>query len=254
MPGLWPSPSKAPLDAPALTPSELQGRWLDEWTFPPIRKRRDDEPVFAALDAGQLQDFHGGLAFDPAILLCHVIARCVDTGTRAALPAVSPDDLRDLLEDSRDGLVASGDVHAYLRVLLFLHDLRDQVTDPEWRAEVDRVLVQGNTRPTLRLLLAAVGRGDAAPADVLFALRGMAELEPTWLADALAETPDEEGRVAVADAVVDLADLVLGAHGGGAEFGEPAGLGRGAGHGLVDAARPLRAGSAHTPAAVRSTA
>ena len=128
----------------------------------------------------------------------------MDTGTRAALPAVSPDDLRDLLEDSRDGLVASGDVHAYLRVLLFLHDLRDQVTDPEWRAEVDRVLVQGNTRPTLRLLLAAVGRGDAAPADVLFALRGMAELEPTWLAEALAETPDEEGRVAVADAVVDL--------------------------------------------------
>jgi hypothetical protein len=70
-------PVPAPLDAPARTPSELQGRWLDEWSFPPIRKRRDDEPIFATLDAGQIQEFHGGLAFDPAVLLCHVIARCV---------------------------------------------------------------------------------------------------------------------------------------------------------------------------------
>jgi len=194
----------APFEAPEETPSELHGRWLDEWSFPPNRARADEEPRFAEIGAKQMQGFHTGLAFDPAILLCHVIARCVDTGVRAFLPAVSPDDLRDLLEDSRDGLVAAGDVHAYLRVLRFLHDLRGHVRDEEWRAEIDRVLVEGNTRPTLRLLLASVGRGDAAPADVLFALRGMAELEPAWLAEALAETPDEEGRVAVADAALEL--------------------------------------------------
>ncbi len=197
--------SPPPLEVPREPPRELHGVWLDEWGHPPRPRGRRSEPVYRALDSDDLQRFHRTLAFDPALLLCHVIARCVDAGTRATLPALATEDLRVLLEDTRDGLVAAGDVHAYLRVLRFLHDLRPTVDDQEWAAEIDRVLIAGNTHPTLRLLLASVGRGDAAPADLLFALRPMAaSIEISWLADALAETPGEEGRVAVADAVIEL--------------------------------------------------
>ncbi len=195
----------APFETPDQTTREFLGRWVDEWSFPPRPRGVHGEPSYAALPRDALSAFHASMAFDPGILLCHAVARCVDAGTRAALPAVDAEDLRRLLTDTRDGLMAAGEVQAYLRVLRFLFGLRRSVRDEEWRDELDRVLVEGDTRPTLRLLLASVGRGDATPADVLFVLRRMAPgIELAWLAEALAETADEEGRVAVADAIVEL--------------------------------------------------
>lgn len=194
-----------PFQVPEQTTREFHGRWIDEWSFPPRPRGHQWGPTYAALPDAALGTFHRSMAFDPAILLCHAVARCVDAGTRAALPAVDTDDLRRLLEDTRDGLMAAGEVQAYLRVLRFLFDLRRSVRDVDWRAELDRALIEGDIQPTLRLLLASVGRGDATPADVLFALRRMAPaIDTAWLAGALAEAADEEGRVAVADAVVEL--------------------------------------------------
>ena len=191
-------------DQPDEAPKELFGRWVDEWSFPPLPARRRSPPTFKKLDPNELRTFHTGLAFDPSVALCHVVARCIDTGLNGLIPGLAPEELRTLVEDARDAMLVSGDAHSFLRVLRFLQDHRRRIPKGEWRDVLDHLVEGGDQHGPVGMLLATVARGDARAADVLFALRPLQGIPAAWLVEALGDAPDEPSRVAVADTVVEL--------------------------------------------------
>ena len=183
---------------------ELKGKWLDEW-YPTEATADDTAPTYAPITDGQRQPFRAGYAFDPGAVLTHVIVRCLDAGHSGMAVAPQPQELYDLLEDARYAHLVAGELKPYHRVVKVLQDHVQELPDDDpWRESFAHYLDEGGGRATIRLLLGAVGRRSASPERILPLLRAIHNIEDEWLADALEDAADEEGRTLVATLVIQL--------------------------------------------------
>jgi hypothetical protein len=182
----------------------LRGQWFDEWE-PMDGPPAQEDPVYREIPEPQLKPFQGGFAFDPGAVLGHVVVRCLDAGRSGIDAAPIPSELRELLEEARYAHLVAGEVKPYRRVVKVLQNRLSELPagDP-WREALEGFLREGGGRSTVRLLLGSVGRKAAEPRRVLTLLRAMEAIDPDWLADALEDTPSEEGRQLVAHTVLEL--------------------------------------------------
>ena len=185
--------------------AQLKGQWLDEWVPNPTTTVEHTPPTFTEVDEYDRQLFFTSSAFDPASVLSQLLIRGIDTG-KAALPAVpQPEEFVRVLEDARAALLEDGEVNKYWQVLKAVHERISLLpTDDPWRTSLEGLLVDGGGRTTVRLLLGALGRGATDPHTVLSLVRTMRGLQMEWLIDALAEASTDQGRGAVAEALVQL--------------------------------------------------
>jgi len=185
-------------------PHNLKGRWLDEWR--PTQPGPDDEaPSYSPITDEMRQPFRAGYAFDSGAVLTHVIVRCLDAGRSGLSVAPTPQELYDLLEDARYAHLVAGELKPYHRVVKVLQDhIQDLPADDPWRQSFAHYVREGGGRATVRLLLGAVGRQSTTPERILPLLRAIQQIDDPWLADALNDAADAEGRERVAEVILQL--------------------------------------------------
>ncbi len=180
------------------------GRWFDEWQ-PLDGPEVDVEPVYREVGEAHRAPFCAGAAFDADAILAHVVIRCLDAGFSGLPAAPRPEELRDLLDDARYAHLVAGEIKPYRRVVKILQDgLHELPETHPWRETLDPFLREGGGRSTVRLLLGTVGQKDAEPGRIIPLLKAMDHIELEWMAEALGDVPDPEGRLIVARTVVYL--------------------------------------------------
>ena len=174
------------------------GRWFDEWQ-PLDEPEADDEPAYHDIGEAHRAPFCSGAAFDADAILAHTVVRCLDAGLSGLPAAPRPEELRDLLEDARYTHLVAGEVKPYRHVVKILQEgLAGLPAAHPWRESLDTFLREGGGRSSVRLLLGSVGQKSNEPGRVIPLLKAMGHIELDWMAEALGDVPDEEGRLIVA--------------------------------------------------------
>jgi len=193
-----------PSQLTAPTALEPGGPWFDEWQ-PLDATDSDEEPGYRMIDRAHSAPFCSGAAFDADAVLGHVVTRCLDAGLSGLRTAPRAEELKELLEEARYSHLVAGEIKPYRRVVKILQGrLAALPDDHPWRTTLGQFVGEGGGRSTVRLLLGSIGQKSNDPRDIVPLLKAMDGIELVWMAEALADIPDDDGRLAVARTVVFL--------------------------------------------------